>query len=354
MMGKALQLQFEVARQQGLSTQQKTVLYGGAVLYAFKGLKHQDVTVNYRKIGIDDAQSVVLALRRNLWSNGDLLRDGKVFVYSLAHEGTVSSKLKLDLDRSDKLALRQALTWPLLERHLRRLSRQGWESMSPERVSYLIGKALNNRDLREYKDKFAYRKHSFLESYGVSLDQAKADMLSWGLYALLKAYPRWENAGHMIAIAKTAIHNRGINIINECVSEGRQCLRKLDDGTYESLTVPWDTLATPEAQADAGSFISTSFLFVGLEGKQEETLDGRLSLQQLSKNRSFKPKQREFIRLLMGQPDEAFSSFLGTCNASAACDWEFPRYLKRVSAYLGVPDVHANEFLQSLRPLLGE
>lgn len=350
-MGKALQLQLEVARQQRLSTQQKSVLYGGALLYAFKGLPHQEVTLSYKKIGIEDAQAIVLDFRRSLWSNGDLLRDGKAFAYTLIRNGIVTGKW--DLDKSDRYAIRQALNWPKLSSHLRRLSRQGWESMPPERITHLIGRALHNRDIKEYLDRFAYRKHSFLESYGVTLDAVKADMLSWGLYALLKAYPKWESAGHMIAIAKTAIHNRGVNIIHECVSEGRQSLRKCEDGTYESLIVPWDTLPNPEHQSDADSFIGTSYLFVGLEGGQEETIEGRISLQQLALNPSFKPKQREFIRLLTGQPDENFSAFLGTCNASAACDWEFQRYLSRVSAYLGVPERHARNFLTSLRPHLG-
>lgn len=345
-MSSGLQLQRDFAKEHRLKTEQKQVLYGGAVLYAFKGCSHQDVSKAYAKAGIDNSRSVVLDLRRDLWSNGALLLDGKSFAYSLIKDGSPPRRCELSI--SDRRAIQSSLDWKPLHKYLRLLAREGWDSMPAKRISHLIGRALHNKDIRSYVDKFAYRKHSFLESYGMSQDIVKSDMMSWALYALLKAYPRWNDAGHMLAIAKTAIHNRGINIISEAVSSGRQSLRRLPDGTYENLIVPWETL--PSADADTSdAYITTSFLYVGIDGTNSNRFEDNLALKQLANYSSFKPKQRLFISLLLGTPNDEFTAYLGTCNAAAAASWSFDKYMGKVCRFLGVPHDAAQAFLESLR-----
>jgi hypothetical protein len=207
-MGSALAMQREIARKNKLTISQKEVLYGAPVLYAFKGIRHQAITTSYSKHGIDAS---VLDFRRSLWSNGELLRDGKVFTYALVADQRLSTKCKLSV--ADRNSLKLALQWKPLQQYLKRLHRNGYSAYTPERLGDLTGRALYNKEIQTYVNRFVYKKHSFLESYGKPADEIKSDLISWGLYALLKAYPKWENAGHMLAIAKTAIHNRGINII---------------------------------------------------------------------------------------------------------------------------------------------
>jgi hypothetical protein len=153
----------------------------------------------------------------------------------------------------------------------------------------------------------------------------------------------------MLAIAKTAIHNRGINIIKESTSDSRQSLIKKDDGTYESLVVPLDSLPNP---GSVDAFVSTSYLFVGIEGKQEDKFFDNFALNQLLNCDKLKPRQRRFLHLLLGKPDVDFSVFIGEDNVDAAHDWNFDRYLAKCCAFLKVPEPAGRKFLLSLRSMV--
>ncbi len=348
-MGTAFNSTREVSNTQKLSTNQKSVLYGGIMMYAFKALPHQSVTKNYNEAGIANAQQHVLKLRRDLQSNGCLLRDAKAYAFQKAKYG--SAKGKYDLDASDKRLIASAMSWGTFAKYMQQTVKEGWGASSPEDISYLIGRALHNKEIREYVNKFAYKKLSFLESYGMSLESAKSDMTSWAVYALLRAYPKWASAGHMLAIAKTAIHNRGINIIHEAITESRQSIRKLNDGTYESLILQWEDLPTTD-EADAGAFLANNHLAVGLNGSRNEDYEQRFALREITMNTAFKPKQRKFIKLLMGELDNEFSEYIGQCNSDAADKWTFERYFTKVIQFLKIPREAAQEFLRSLRNIL--
>ncbi len=353
-MTNAFHIQREFASSTKLSTQQKSVLYGAPLLYAFKGSSHQQVTFSYEK---SDIRSSVLDFRRSLWSNGDLLRDVKAFAYAKATDQAIPNH-RWKISQSDRAAVKHALTWAPLNKHLNLLSKKGYVAYTPDRISSLAGRALHNKDVSTYIDKFVYKKHSFLKSYGKDAEDIKVDLVGWGFYALLKAYPQWNDAGHMLAIAKTAIHNRGINIISESVSEARQSLIKRPDGTYESLIVSLDSLPTVSPRQEkvdtSEAYVSTSYLYVGLDGKQTDDYFDKLSLRQLTENPKLKPKQRLFLQLLLGQPNEDFSAFLGLNNSQAAFDWSFDRYFKKVVEFLRVSEDAARKFLMSLRKCLGD
>src|SRR5205085_1438118 len=126
---------------------------------------------------------------------------------------------------------------------LRGLIRRGYKPLTPAKLDNLITDVIN--EIETHTSKFVFKKHTFiLDSEGEDAKSIKQELYFWATYAILKAYPRIDSFLHAVNIAKTALHNRGINLIYEHTAQSRKRLIKNPDGTFSSRQVPLQSLVT--------------------------------------------------------------------------------------------------------------
>ena len=82
----------------------------------------------------------------------------------------------------------------------------------------------------------------------------------------------------------------------------------------------------------------------------EQDFDVTLSMQRLGKAYAkCTARAQHFISLLMGQPDEEFSQFLGCRNEVAFAKMDFSDYCARVQSHLGISDKQTQRFFAKIR-----
>jgi hypothetical protein len=220
-------------------------------------------------------------------------------------------------------------------------------------------------ELTVYCRKFVNKKFLFLTQSGQSGKDDIAQMLKeFGIYAIYKAYPVIKTTLHMTNIAKTAIHNRGINYIKEQTTTSRSRVTRGKDGTFVGMVMSLNQSLTGDRVPEldlAGSPLATA-LVTGLDGRSvnmerfsdvnrcrdlEQTVN--LVLDKL-------PKQRDkrFVLLLMGTYDEAFSAWLGQPNDDLYFKGGRTVYCTKVKDYLNMGTDHARSLLNDLRTQLSD
>ena len=339
-----------------LTERQQSFVIGNLLLYIFHGCDQADVrnALVEKKIPFD-----FLAWRRHLKQNGPLLRDGKLFVYALAAKQ--KAPVGLDLSDTDKFLLTQGLRYRPLAQHLRDLLQSPFcKVLSARQFDRFVAKVLSSEDLIVYTRKFINRKMQFIiKSYGKELEEIEDLLKTYALYGLLRAYPRFEHVGHGIAIAKTLIKRSGQNFIQEMTTQKRnELIHDTTNDTYSKTTVSLDGLVDGTGQfltAD-GTFIHRSLLIVGLSGVntfEKLPWDTLHALQELCHSARLKTKQREFLKLMLGNHSELFSQFLGGENDDLVETMSYSAYMGKVCDFLKVPTDAAIKFLDNLKPQLG-
>lgn len=340
-----------------LPRQHRAQLLGSLLLYVFRGTQQSDLREKFAQLGLHDFD--FLGWRRHLHRNGALLRDGKLWVFSRIVDH--ARPKGLDLTRIDLALLTVALEYPPLVRRLRYLHRiEKRAPLTPAELDLFIQNVLTSEDLLSYTRKYIRKKMSFLRtSYGTTFADLESDLRSWGAYSLLRSYPRFDDLGHGIAIAKTTVKRRGVNLMKTLTSQKQNQLITAADGSCERTTVSLSNIADSAGQfltAD-GTFIHRSLLVVGLDGLSPSastvSWDMHRSLETLSTGDFLKEKQKEFLRLMLGKHSDAFSEFIGQPNEDACETLSYELYTKQVCRYLSVLPETAKRFLSNLRPHLG-
>lgn len=331
---------------------------GTLLLYLFRGIHQADMRELFYKLGVDDFD--FLSWRRHLHRNGALLRDGKIWVYDKCL-GNPAQNASLDLSRKDLTLLSAGAAYPPLIRRVKFLSRtEGRPSMTPKELDAYIVEVLTSEDFLVYTRKFIRKKMSFLRtSYGVSYADLENDLKIWGNYSLLRSYPRFDDVGHGIAIAKTTVKRRGVNLIKTLTAKRQNQLITRSDGSCEKTTVSLSNIEDTTGQfltAD-GTFIHKSLLVTGLDGLSSaasgvswETLH---SLNSMLSGRKLRDRQKEFLSLMLGRHSDKFSEFLGEDNEVFVERTGYDRYMDHVCAFMGLQQETARAFLSNLKPLLG-
>jgi hypothetical protein len=232
--------------------------------------------------------------------------------------------------------------------------------MTIRQFDRFVGRVLSSEDLVTYTRKFIYRKFSFImKSYGKELEDIENTLLSNALYGLQRSYPRFEHVGHGIAIAKTLVKRSGINYIQELTTQKQnQLIHDQERNTYSKTTVSLDAMVDGTGQflsAD-GTFVHRSLLVVGLAGANtfgQLPWDTLHALKELVNSNKLKAKQRQFLRLMMGDYSEEFSTFLGAENDDMLESIPYHSYLNKVCTFLSIPLDAATQFLSNLKPQLG-
>lgn len=216
------------------------------------------------------------------------------------------------------------------------------------------------KEVEVYTRKFVNKKHRFLmKSNHFDLEDFVLELIAKGIQSLILMYPCVKSSLHATNVVKTSIKHHGINLIKHYTSKKKATLVRFSDGTFGSLKISYNTLLN-ERSYDKTSTYTVSDICGGLSDSSESgnsKLDMQLSVLQLEKG--VKPKQKTFIRLLMGEYHQGFTVWLnnkGITNKDND-DWHsmllkkntLDRYIKLTLDYLGVSRQAGYRFLNKLQ-----
>lgn len=329
--------------------------YGSAYLYLFKGTKENLDTVMTRNTVAGQSWKL-RKFQRLVRYDGGLLKDNKATAYERVLGITQSTWAVSD---KDKRVLTTALTYPALQAKLTSYAKTGYRPLTNAAYDRAITKALQSRDLSTYMAKFVAHKMAFITgSKGIPPAEVISDLKESATYALLRAYPVWADMGHLLAIAKTAVHNRGINFIKEHTTQSRSHLQQDAKGAYSAVNLSLSLFADA-AQAGDATGVNRSegdHLITTLDGSRASdhvfSPDLLRSLRQLVTSPTLTAKQREYLKLMVGYEDMLFTAYLGQSNSDLVHSLSFPQYHAKVCEFLNVTEERAAQFLQSLKTYL--
>lgn len=330
-----------------LSSEQRRVLYAALTLYVFRGCTQSDIkkALNGHRIEFD-----FLSWRKDLHRNGLLLKDSKVWLYSTFCTG---KKPKGHLSLDDRKALSMALKSPALNRHLNYLKTDyGAVPLTIPELDRRIHDSLYSSDVSAFIKSTVHNKMGFLvKSFGWSPPDLVNELRIGALFTLLKSYPRYEDIGHMRAICKSQVHNQAVNMIKHQTAIKRQRLHHNRDGTYSSLFVPLYEFSTDGVMSSGSDsdLVTSSYLVTGLDGVSQSSWERSFCMREILSSGSFTSKQKEFLKILLGEPSRGFSEFLGEDNTESIHNRKYDVYVKAACKYLGIPHEAGLKFILSLK-----
>lgn len=314
--------------------------------YVFKGCRQSDVRELVEERGLEFD---FLHWRRHLHRNGDFLLYAKVYCYAYFcskrfydRDFLVPSSLSDEDKRLCRSAVLHPTLWSALEAHAQRKCCV-WDEVAFQEFVQTI---LSDRDLVSFTRSFIFMKLNFLTTiFDDTREGLTSDLNTWALFSLLKAYPHIENVGHGLAIAKTTIHNRGINIIKE----RRASVRDRAQSWHVNLETCFNATAPDPASGSGFSFQSA--LTSDIDGNARSVLstDMAASIDSLKSSPSLTPLERRAVRLLTGDHCEAFSEELGSPNECAVETLPYPKYWKAVMKHLGLDSDAESRLRLSIR-----
>lgn len=327
------------------SRQEQLELRGLILSYLFKAASLHDLRtyVMERGIGFE-----VRGFANRIRSDAHLLKNTKVYVYGAHADASEFAPRRCGIGVGEARSLMNIVqNTPKLQRHLKKMVREHYTPMSVDTLDRLCGRVVASNTLAEYMGKFVHKKMAFLiSSYGLSADDLKSDLRMSALYALYRGYPQYHSPLHVLNIAKQAIHNRGINIIQENTAQSRNRLITEGAGKFSATNV---------SLADMPEEI-TSYVMVGRSGRygdNDELSDTRFAFDELNDHLQDAPKKKRFLLLLRGHYDQEFSDFLGVeSNEDVACDKEFAYTFAKACQFLNIPPEQGEQFVHSLRRVL--
>lgn len=301
--------------------------------YVFKGCNQSDVRklVEEREIPFD-----FLHWRRHLHSNGDFLLCAKVYCYAFFCAKRFYDKNFLvdsSLSKEDQSLCRAAVLhptlWSTLEVHAQNKC-VVWDEVAFQEFVQTI---LTDKDLVSFTRSFIFMKLNFLTTiFDDTREGLTSDLNTWALFSLLKAYPHIEDVGHGLAIAKTTIHNRGINIIHERRS------RQRDRASNWHVNLETCFNATAPDPTSGSGFSFQASLTSGIDGNPRPSISSEMSdaIAALKCSPSLSKRERRAVSLLTGDHCDAFSAALGQPNETAVESMPYQRYWRAVMRHLGL------------------
>ncbi len=264
-------------------------------------------------------------------------------------------QFRYPLTKEDLRVIDEALLYAPLRSTLRAHLTGGLFVRDLAGIDRLVTSVILDAEIKSYIRKFVHRKMEFF-THGSQARIAEIcqELQLSAVYALRRAYPVWSSRGHMLAIAKTAIHNSGQNMIDAHASQKRCTLTRNPDGSYSSLNVAIDASAAVLSMAHASSTMVATLDGSSADGaKDVHALDSLRSLLHGRASVKFTSKQLRYLRLVSGEHDDAFSDHLGVPNDSFADDASFAMYNRRVCEWLRVPEAAAAKLLKDIAHLVG-
>ena len=325
----------EMFADRNISTQHKHTLYSLIILYLFRGTDQASMIKFVQRHGIP--------FRLKDWAatipkNGVLLKFCKVYCYARVC-GKNKTANKVPLSEDDRIACDIAIQASAVSTLLSSLYKdEEFPVVSHENLDKVTHAVLTSKELLAYRDYYAYTKMRFLAtSYGQSMSDMKGDLLAAALLAIYKAYPRYKNLGVLLAISKSAMKNRGTNIIKTHTTKSRNAL--VGDRGKEVLNVlSLDFIYG--ADGDGGYTLADT-----LEPSRPDTnfadstewqLSGSIAAIRSSKNLS--SQEKDFCLVIMGVPNASFTAYIGEDNEQASNSMGAAKYMKKAATFFMVND----------------
>lgn len=313
----------------GLTNKDKNLVYQQIMLYTFRGTNQTKI----RKFLADKELNFDFpGWKATVSRNGTLLVNCKLFVY--AHLNGRKEKLdQISITDEDKKACKIACANAELQSICMSLyQKDKYAALSNGDLDRVLSSLFLCADLKSYLKSFIYNKLRFLcNSYGFSASDLESDLTSYALIALYKAYPRYGTLGQMLAIAKSAMHNRGINIIAENTAQRNNRMTG-GPGSAElntfSLDFDKDAHDTLLASDSSGSLV------VGEASTVEWEESSAIKI--IASSRQFDASEKEFICVMMGKPSKVFSQYLGVDNSVVIESMSADKYRKKAESFFCV------------------
>lgn len=317
-----------------LSGKEKSLVYQQIMLYLFRGTNQTKI----RKFLLENQINFDFpGWKATISRNGTLLVNCKLFVY--AHLNGRKEKLEgITLSDEDKRACKLACANNELQSISMSLyQKDKYAALSNQDFDRVISSLFLCADLKSYMKSFIYTKLRFLcNSYGFSSSDLESDLTSYALIALYKAYPRYGTLGQMLAIAKSAMHNRGINIIAENTAQRNNRMTG-GPGSAELNTFSLDF--DDNAHDTLLASDSSGSLVVGEATTTEWEESSAIKI--ISASKAFDASEREFICVMMGKPSKAFSQYLGVDNSTIIETMSTDKYRRKAESFFCVENSKA-------------
>lgn len=291
--------------------------------YAFpQNSKMGDFNVVLRQHGVEDVTHV----RQKLLKNGYIIKNCKLFIYDAFLNGRGSPK-KFKIDLEDVPVLRRVVKD--LSKELALYKKQNFPSWDLDQFDKYMSDMLCSSHMKTYVGKFITKKKTFLIKYfGVSRDSIQSDFMMMAVYALYRAFPCYQSPLHFQNIAKTAIHNTGMNLIKFHTRDSRHQMIKLAEGKNILRLTSLSNIRTDFPQ-------------------EANDPDYRIALDQISVRLPM--KAQTLLSLLRGSPNGGFSRHLGLPNETAIDEMDFDTYKQRCCEFMHIKVATADKFLTQLR-----
>jgi len=308
----------ELVKQHGLTIQAVIAMFR----YAFPGnTTVGDFNDVLKQHGVVDVNGV----RQSLLKNGYILKNCKMFLYDAFSTGRGNFK-KYQIHKEDIPLLRKVSK--NLDSELLTYYKKRYPSWELEQYDKYVAETLCSDHMKSHIGKFITKKKTFLiNHYGVSRDSIESDLMMAAVYALYRAYPRYLSPLHFQNIAKTAIHNTGINLIMFHTRESRQRLMRDSAGLFQLKVLPLE--------------------FVKDLGVQDPDQDVTKSLDQIIARAPV--RAREFLTIMRGSHHAEFSNHLGIPNEHAVEEMDYEDYKSKCCEFMRVQPEAADRFLERLR-----
>ena len=309
-----------------LSNKEKSLVYQQIMLYLFRGTNQTKI----RKFLVEHQINFDFpGWKATLSSNGTLLVNCKLFIY--AHlNGRKDKIVGLELSDEDKRACRLACANNDLQSISMSLyQKDKYAALSNSEFDRVISSLFLCADLKSYMRSFIYNKLRFLcNSYGFSSSDLESDLTGYALIALYKAYPRYGTLGQMLAIAKSAMHNRGINIIAENTAQRNNRMT----GGPGSAELNTFSLDFDDNAHDTLLASDTSGSLVVGEQHSAEWQDSS-AIKIISEAKEFDAAEKEFLCVMMGKPSKAFSIHIGVDNSRVIETMSPDKYRRKAESF---------------------
>lgn len=314
----------------GFSTKEARQVLPSLFLYLFRAFPQKEL---YRRAGLVNSDVNLFKLMPKIPLMGEITLHDKVCLFALLHGEEPGVKpnryIKSVLLKNQELC-----------DHLRQ-----FDDMPPitvQQAQALESRALLNREVATYINKFVYRKMSFIvQNYGVSKSDLICSLHERAIHNLRINFPNWKTSGEMMAMCKSAIANAGHNLIKFYAAEKRALVNRSNMAVTVSLDSIIDMAGdAPEYQA----LVISGSLDVAIAD-----VESRISVERLINKFDGKPGKQLFLKLLSGKFDSGFSDFIGVDCTHYADYMDFDDLLDATCRYMNLPMEAANTFLQSLR-----
>jgi hypothetical protein len=341
----------------------KTSVVKMTVLYLMRAVTSQVFSDHVREVTSWSGAKMV-EFRNNLKFAGYLQRELKFYIYASVVDTTYGMTSVLKEDK--QFIARMLATDDKFSKALKDQCKAYYKLGYVPRVLGVFSMKCDRlvEDLDLYCKKFVIKCLDFVvKQNSMTIQDMVNELMSYGIYAIFRAYPEVKNDMHMLNIAKQAAHNRGENIIKEAGAQSRSRLTRNDDGTFSArvISLHSKSLSTDYSSVALGpitnGMLVCSSLMVGLDGTSVENeraddvnrlRDLKATVRQIDENCS-SAKAKKFLELLMGVYDPEFSAYLTQDNDEVFDTITRQEYAEKVRTYLGVSVEKARTFVRGLK-----